>query len=899
MKISYNWLHEWVEGEAFERLSVAEIADILTSTGLEVDGLEHIEAIPGGLAGVVVGEVLTCVPHPDSDHLHVTTVDVGTGSGFGSGSGSGADSGSGSGSGLGSGDGAASGESAGAAVGASGVLQIVCGAPNVAAGQRVLVATIGAELHPKGSTESFKIKKSKIRGVESHGMICAEDELGIGDSHAGIMVLPADARSGTPAIRQLDLREDWMIEIGLTPNRIDGGSHLGVARDLVAFLQARGESVKLRRPSVEAFAVDNHSLEIPVEVLCREGAPRYAGVTITGLKFGPSPEWMQSHLRTIGLNPHNNLVDITNFVLHELGQPLHAFDAAKISGSRVVVRTCPEGTPLMTLDGVSRKLSEQDLAICDGDGQPMCIAGVLGGADSGVSPETTSIFLESACFDPVWIRKTARRQGINSDASFLFERGVDPDITVYALKRAALLYKELAGGQISSDIVDICSEPFEPFRFEFSFSRANRLIGKEIPRRTVLEILAALGVEVESFDHVGGDLLNVAVPRYRVDVQREADLIEEVLRIYGYNNVEEPARFRSSLTVAPRLDRDRLQNAASDFLTSNGYTEIMSNSLTRAAYYEGLRAYPLASCVKIMNPLSTDLGVMRQTLLFNALEAIALNTNRRNADLKLYEFGNCYFYDAAKTEGHTSENHEAPPGARVSGASENTCVGLQGSVSENLLAPYKEVYRLGIAVTGLDTQPSWNSSAEKSSFFTLAGIAQRLVGRFGFDLDRMQCDPLESDLFSEAISYRLNGKQLLQMGAVSPSLLAALDIKAPVWFLEMDFGHFARAAAKLTTRAEELSRFPSVKRDLALLVDRGTTFRKLREIALATEKKLLKSVSLFDVYEGDRLPEGKKSYALSFTLEDRTATLTDSAIDRVMANLITQFEKQAGASIRA
>jgi phenylalanyl-tRNA synthetase beta chain len=845
MKISYNWLRGYVRGEAFEKLSVPQVADILTSTGLEVDSVEKLESIAGGLAGVVVGEVLTCVDHPDSDHLHVTTVDVGAG-----------------------------GEP----------LQIVCGAHNVAAGQKVLVATVGTELRPKGAEESFKIKKSKIRGVESHGMICAEDELGIGDDHDGIMVLSSDARPGTPALQQLEIDEDWTIEIGLTPNRIDGGSHIGVARDLVAYLKARGEAVELTLPSVEAFGVDDHALEMPVEVVTKEAAPRYAGVTITGLKFAPSPEWMQNYLRAIGLNPHNNLVDITNFILHELGQPLHAFDVAKIAGRRVVVRTCPEGTPFKTLDGVERKLSADDLCICDAE-KPMCIAGVMGGTESGVSETTTEIFLESACFDPVWVRKTARRHGINSDASFLFERGVDPWITVYALKRAALLYKELAGGVVSSEVVDINPSPAEAFRFEFSLSRANRLIGKQIPRETVTQILAALGVEVESFDHVGGDILHVAVPPYRVDVQREADLVEEILRIYGYNNIEEPAQLRSSLTVAPRLDRDKLQNVASDFLTSNGFTEIMSNSLTRAAYYEGLTSYPSTACVRILNPLSNDLNAMRQTLLFNALEAVALNTNHRNADLKLYEFGNCYFYDAAKKEGRDS--------------AESAAAAASAGREIDLLAPYKEIYRLGIAITGLDIQPSWNAKATPTSFFTLSGIAGRLLARFGFDIGTMQCEPLESDLFSEAIVYRLNGKELMQMGAVSPTILAAMDISAPVWFLEMDFSHLAKAAAKVRTRAEELGRFPSVKRDLALLVDKGVTFRKLRDIALGAEKKLLRSVTLFDVYEGDKLPEGKKSYALSFTLEDRTATLTDTAIDRTMGNLIAQFEKHANATIRA
>ncbi len=843
MKISYNWLRGYIRGEAFEKLSVDQVAAILTDTGLEVDGVERIESIEGGLEGVVVGEVMSCVDHPDSDHLHVTTVDVGTG-----------------------------GEA----------LQIVCGAPNVAAGQKVLVALIGAELRPTGATESFKIKKSKIRGVESHGMICAEDELGLGESHAGIMVLAPEARPGTPAADHLDLRGDWTIEIGLTPNRIDGGSHWGVARDLAAYLKARGEKVELALPPVDDFLIDDHALEIPVEVIDREGAPRYAGVTITGLEFGPSPEWMQAYLRAIGLNPHNNLVDITNFILHEVGQPLHAFDAARIAGRRIVVRTCPEGTPIKTLDGVERKLSAQDLSICDGDGTPMCIAGVLGGAESGVSESTTAIFLESARFDPVWIRKTARRHAINSDASFQFERGVDPDITIYALRRAALLYKELAGGRVSSEVTDIYPEPIPPFRFEYSLSRANRLIGKDIPRQTTLQILAALGVTVESFDHAGGDILSVAVPPYRVDVQREADLVEEVLRIYGYNNVEEPARFRSSLTVAPRVDRDKVQNVASDFLSAGGYTEIMSNSLTRASYYEGLNSYPAERCVRILNPLSNDLGVMRQTLLFNALEAVQLNTNHRNADLKLYEFGNCYSFDPAK-KGERGRNAD----------------GGSGYAEDNLLAPYKETYRLGITVTGLDTQPSWNAAAERSSFFTLSGAVARLLGRFGIELDTLQCEPSESDLFSEAISYRLKGKELVQMGAVSSATLGLFDIKAPVWFAEVDFGHLAKAAAQTRTRATELARFPSVRRDLALLVDSDVTFRKLREVALGAEKKLLRQVALFDVYEGDKLPEGKKSYALAFTLEDRTATLTDSAIDRAMGNLITQLEKHTGATIRS
>ncbi|MDR2890654.1 MAG: phenylalanine--tRNA ligase subunit beta [Alistipes sp.] len=840
MKVSYNWLRDYLTTD----LAAPEMSEILTDIGLEVDRLERVEAIPGGLAGVVVGEVLTCVPHPDSDHLNITTVNVG-----------GAEP-----------------------------LQIVCGAANVAAGQKVLVATIGAELHPTGAEESFKIKKSKIRGTESHGMICAEDELGIGNSHDGIMVLEAAAKPGTPAAEHLQIKEDWAIEIGLTPNRIDAGSHWGVARDLAAWLNVNGRKVELKLPSVEDFAVDNRSKKIPIEVTAAEGAPRYAGVTITGLRQGPSPEWMQSRLRAIGLNPHNVLVDITNFVLHELGQPLHAFDASKIAGGRIKVQTCPEGTPFKTLDGVERKLSAEDLAICDGEGKPMCIAGVMGGAESGVGDTTTEIFLESALFNPVWVRKTARRHGINSDASFLFERGVDPDITLYALRRAALLYKEFAGGVISDEITDIYPEPVAPFRFEFSLARANALIGKELPRETVLGILAALDVAVESSQD---DVLQVAVPPYRVDVRREVDLIEDVLRIYGYNNVELPARMRSSLSYAPRPDKDRLQNVAADFLSSNGFTEIMSNSLTRAAYYDGLTSYPAANLVKILNPLSVDLGAMRQTLLFNALEAVARNVSHRNADLKLYEFGNCYRYDAAKK----AECDAA--------AAENRADVAENRDEANLLAPYKETHRLGIAVTGLTTQPSWNAKAEKSSFHTLSGVAEKLMHRFGFELTTMQAEPLASDLFAEGIVYRLNGKELLQMGAVAPAILARLDVKAPVYFMEMDFSLLVKAAAKKRTRATELSRFPSVRRDLALLVDKDVTSRRLRDVAFATEKKLLRNVTLFDVYEGDKLPAGKKSYALSFTLEDKTGTLTDREIDRVMGNLITQYEKQVGATIRA
>ena len=569
MNISYNWLKRYVATD----LPAEKVAEILTDIGLEVEGFEKIETVKGGLQGVVVGEVLTCADHPDSDHLHLTTVDVG----------------------------------------AAEPLQIVCGAPNCRAGLKVLCATVGAVLYPDGGDEEFKIKRSKIRGVESLGMLCAEDELGIGASHDGIMELPADAPVGMTAREYLHIEDDYLIEIGLTPNRVDAASHIGVARDLAAYLKSRGENTEVKLPDVSAFAPDNHDLEVAIRVENPEAAPRYVGVTVTGCKIGPSPEWMQNCLRAAGINPKNNLVDITNFVLFELGQPLHAFDASKIEGREVVVRTCPEGTPFVTLDGVERKLTDKDLMICSAE-RPMCIAGVFGGLDSGVSDTTTDVFIESAYFNPVWVRKTAKRFGLNTDASFRFERGIDPNMQVYAAKRAALLMKELAGGTISSDITDICPEPVGDFVFDLSLARVDALIGKPIPEATVRTIIAALEVKILA-ERDG--VLTVAVPPYRVDVQREADLIEDILRIYGYNNVEIPMQVRSTLSYAPKPDRNRLMNLAADFLTANGFTEIMSNSLTKAAYYEGLTSCPAERCVRILNPLSADLNVMRQTLLFN------------------------------------------------------------------------------------------------------------------------------------------------------------------------------------------------------------------------------------------------------------------------------------------
>lgn len=820
MKISLNWLKTYIKTD----LPAEEIARILTGIGLEVEALEKIESIRGGLAGLVVGEVLTCEKHPDADKLHVTTVDLGDGV----------------------------------------PTQIVCGAPNVAAGQKVVVATINTTLYPTGEENGFKIKKSKIRGVESFGMLCAEDEIGVGTDHQGIIVLPNDVKAGTPARDYFQLEDDYLMEIGLTPNRADAMSHYGVARDLAVYLKANDIPYEFGLPSVDAFRQDNDSKHIEVEVANSEAAPRYMGLTMTGIKIAPSPEWLQRRLIAIGMNPKNNVVDITNFILHETGQPLHAFDASKITGNKIVVRTCPEGTEFVTLDGVSRKLSAQDLMICNAE-KPMCIAGVFGGLDSGVTDSTTEVFIESAYFNPVWIRKTAKRHGLSTDASFRYERGIDPNMTPYALKRAALLIQELAGGKVTSPITDLYPVRIEPFRFEVSFDRIKKLIGKNIPDETIRKIILALDVKIESEND---GVLNVCVPPYRVDVQREADLIEDILRIYGYDNVEIPEHVNSSLSYAPRPNRDKIANTLSDLLASIGFREIMSNSQTKAAYYEGLTSYPASRCVKILNPLSNDLNVMRQTLLFNALEAVQLNTNRKNGDLKLFELGNCYSYDATKAE--------------------------QGG-----LAPYEERAMVSMIVTGNDRAASWNVPSRPSDFFTLKSAAERMLKRFGLDLNSAAFETCDSDLYSEAVCCKFNGSQrLLEIGVVSRKIRNQFDIKNDVFYLEMNFDTLVKLIRNHSVTVSELSKFPEVKRDLALLVDKAVTFSQLRHIAYSTEKKLLKNVTLFDVYEGDKLPEGKKSYALSFTLEDTTKTLTDQVIDRTMNNLLQAFEKQTGAQLR-
>ncbi len=822
MNISYNWLRQYLATD----LTAEQTASILTDIGLEVEGFEKIETIRGGLAGVVVGEVLTCEDHPDSDHLHITTVDVG-------------------------------GEAP---------LQIVCGASNCRAGLKVMCATVGAVLYPIDSDEEFKIKRSKIRGVESLGMLCAEDELGLGTGHAGIIELPAEAVVGTPAKEYYDIKDDYLIVVGLTPNRIDAASHIGVARDLAAYLRSQGKEARVELPNVDAFAVDNHDLNIEVSVENTAACPHYTGVTVKDCKIAPSPEWMQNSLRAAGINPKNNLVDITNFVLFELGQPLHAFDVSKIDGGRIVVKCCEEGTPFVTLDGVERKLTADDLMICSAE-KPMCIAGVYGGLDSGVSDTTTDIFIESAYFDPVYVRKSAKRFGLNTDSSFRFERGIDPNMQIYALKRAALLFKELAGGTISSEIVDVRSGNPEPFRFDFSLARAKALIGKDIPDETIRNIIDALEVKIES-EHDG--VLSVAVPPYRVDVRREADLIEDILRIYGYNNVEIPLHVNSTLSYIQKPDRTCVVNLVSDMLTSRGFTEIMSNSLTKASYYEGLQAYKSENCVRILNPLSADLSVMRQTLLFNTMEAVQLNANRRNGDLKIYEFGNCYSYDPSR----------------------------ELAEGEGNLVRYSENYRLAITVTGAANRVSWNSPAKTASFYTLRAEVELMLKRFGLNIYDLKCDSISNDLFAEALLLYVNNKPLITMGQIDRRITKLFDLKQDVFFAEVDFDLLLKATRKHKVTAEELSKFPEVRRDLALLLDKGVSFSELRNIAFATERKLLKSVSLFDVYEGDKLPAGKKSYALGFILEDKTQTLNDKTIERVMANLQKAFESKVGAQIR-
>ena len=820
MNISYNWLKEYVDFD----LTPDEVAAALTSIGLETGGVEEVQTIKGGLEGLVIGEVLTCEPHPNSDHMHVTTVDLGQGE----------------------------------------PVQIVCGAPNVAAGQKVVVATLGTKLYD--GDDCFTIKKSKLRGVESNGMICAEDEIGLGTDHAGIIVLPETAVPGTLAKDYYNIKSDYVLEVDITPNRADACSHYGVARDLYAYLVQKGVTTTLKRPSVEAFAVENHDLDVKVTVENTEACPRYAGVTVKGVTVKESPEWLQNKLRLIGLRPINNVVDITNYIVHAFGQPLHCFDADKIKGGEVVVKTMPEGTPFVTLDEVERKLSERDLMICNKE-EAMCIGGVFGGLDSGSTEATKNVFIESAYFHPTWIRKTARRHGLNTDASFRFERGIDPNNTIYCLKLAALLVKELAGGTISSEIKDVCAAPAQDFRVELAYDKVHSLIGKEIPAETIKSIVTSLEMKIVAETAEG---LTLDVPPYRVDVQRDCDVIEDILRIYGYNNVEIPTTLKSSLTTKGEQDKsNKLQNLVAEQLVGCGFNEILNNSLTRAAYYEGLETYPAQNLVMLMNPLSTDLNAMRQSLLFGGLESIVRNANRKMGDLKFFEFGNCYYYNAEKKN------------------------------PEKALAAYSEDYHLGLWVTGKKVSNSWAHADENSSVYELKAYVENIFARFGVDMRSLVVGNLTDDVYAAALSIQTRGgKRLATLGVVTKKILKAFDIDNEVYYADLNWKELMKAAKNVKVEFTELSKFPAVKRDLALLLDKKIQFAEIEKIAYETEKKLLKEVALFDVYEGKNLEPGKKSYAVSFTLQDENATLNDKQIDKIMSKLIANLQNKLDAKLR-
>ena len=846
MNISYNWLKRYTALND----SAEQVAHILTSIGLEVGKVEKVQTIKGGLEGLVVGEVITCVDHPNSDHLHITTTRV-----------------------------APDAEP----------LQIVCGAPNVAAGQKVIVATVGTVLYD--GDEKFTIKKGKIRGEESLGMICAEDEIGVGTSHDGIMVLPEDTPVGMPAKEYFGVEDDTLIEVDITPNRADGASHYGVARDLYAYYQAKGIDIALTKPSVEDFKVDSQALPIEVVVENAQACPRYTGVSIKGVTIHESPDWLKKALNTVGIRPINNVVDVTNFVLHAMGQALHSFDADKIKGGKVIVKNATEGQKFVTLDGVERTLSAADLMICNAE-EPMCIAGVFGGQDSGITETTTNVFLESAYFDPVSIRKTARRHQLSTDASFRYERGCDPNNTLYVLKRCALLIQEVAGGEIAMDIVDFvkpaegaqpaegtqpreATQPFPPFPVELNIPRVNALIGKELGEELIERILGALEMEIVSKE---GDTWQIGVPRYRVDVQRECDVVEDILRIYGYNNVEFPEKLNTSLSYNPKPNPVALQIRISEQLSAQGFNEILNNSLTKVSYYEPLEQLSLATCVKIMNPLSQDLGVMRQTLLFGGLESIQRNANRKNADLKFYEFGNCYHYNAQKIADRQAKDPHW---------------------TYDPLYAYSEEPHLALWLTGNKTAQSWVQREEKTSFYTLHAYVNNVLRRLGVNIANCSLEALESELCSDGMVIKApNGKQIGFMGVVNGKLLKAFDIDNPVYYADLDWNMLLKLNKQYKPVINDLPKFPEVKRDFALLVDKSVKFADLAKAALAAEKKLLKAVNLFDVYEGKNLEAGKKSYALSFILQDAENTLKDKQIEAIMAKLQKIFEDKFGAKLR-
>ena len=833
MNISYKWLKRYIALQD----DAQTVAKILTSIGLEVGTVEEVETIKGGLKGLVVGEVLTCEAHPNSDHLHITKVNVGEAE----------------------------------------PLPIVCGAPNVAAGQKVIVATVGTVLYD--GDQSFTIKKGKLRGEESWGMICAEDEIGVGTDHAGIIVLPADTPVGMKAADYYHIENDTIIEVDITPNRSDAASHYGVARDLYAYYKAHGQDIALTKPSVEAFKIDNNALPIKVIVDAPEAAPRYSGVSIKGVAVKESPEWLKNSLLAIGLRPINNVVDVTNFVLHECGQALHAFDADKIKGNTIHVRYAKAGEKFVTLDGIEREMNERDLMIANSD-EAMCIAGVFGGLESGVTEGTKNVFLESAYFDPVTIRKTSRRHQLQTDASFRFERGCDPNNTLYVLKRAALLIQEVAGGTVSMEITDKVESqesrverPFAPWPVTIDINRVNALIGKAIGEETIETILKALEIDILAKN---GTIWQLAVPRYRVDVQRECDVVEDILRIYGYDNVEFPEKLNTSLAYGIKPDPEKLRRKIAEQLTAEGFNEILNNSLTKVAYYEALEQMPLAACVKIMNPLSNDLGVMRQTLLFGGLESIARNANRKNSDLKFYEFGNCYHYDKLKVESLKLKGLDADP-----------------------LAAYSEEPHLGLWLTGNKAAQSWVRKEEKTSFYQLHAYVNNIFVRLGVDLAKVTVERLENELYSDGLVLKAaNGKALGFIGIVNRKQLKAFDIDQAVFYADLDWNALIKQNKQYKAVINDLPKYPEVKRDFALLVDKSIEFADLARAAFATEKKLLKNVYLFDVYEGKNLEAGKKSYALSFILQDAENTLKDTQIENIMNRLKATFENQFHATLR-
>ena len=808
MKISYNWLKQFLQVDWEEN----KTSELLTDLGLEVEGIETKESIKGSLEGILVGEVLTCVQHPNADRLKITTVDLGTGD----------------------------------------PVQIVCGAPNVAAGQKVPVATIGTTLYDDKGV-GFKIKKGKIRGEESHGMICAEDELGLGTSHDGILILNKKLKVGTPAAEVFNIETDQIFEIGLTPNRADAMSHYGVARDFRAGLIQHGINLELITPSVSDFHVEQRRLRIDVEVENKDLAPRYCGISIVDIEVKDSPEWIRNRLKSIGITPKNNIVDITNYVLHELGQPLHAFDASKIKGNKVIVKTLAQGTKFTTLDEVERELHSEDIMICDAESNPLCIAGVFGGINSGVSKKTTSIFLESAYFNPVSIRKTAKRHALNTDASFRFERGIDINFAKYALKRAAILIKEYANGKIASDVIDFYPEKIEDFQVFLSYESAFRLIGQEIDKETIKNILASLEIKISS-ETEGG--LGLTIPSYRVDVQREADIIEEILRVYGYNNIKFSHKLNTSISFDSNKDIS-LENIVANQLTTLGFNETMANSLTKEEYSSFSENLKSEFNVTMLNPLSNDLKVMRQSLLFSGLESISYNLNRKNNSLKLYEFGKTY--------------HKYEKG-------------------------YQEDKHLTIFVSGARTKDSWTSLTQNSEFFYLKGIVMSILERIG--VTNIKTSPVKSDVFSEGIVLSLGKNKLVEFGVIKKKILKEFGIKQEVLFADFDWTSILSISGKKKIKVSMLPKFPSVKRDLALLLDLKITFKEIYDLAFQSERNLLKDVGLFDVYQGDKLPEGKKSYAVSFVLQDNNKTLEDRQIDKIMQKLQQSFEKNLGAVLR-